>query len=314
MHVVRAAEHLRDRLDTGAHRCADAAGLLDGEVLEHGVIGELQCVDEGAHLQHLAAQPQHEDAAEVRVLCVTAKGALQRLRALRLEHEAAAGGVREGHDAVDVLVGLQHAGWELRGDHPGSAGGAVHRGDDADVVAGADATVRTPVAEERRPLAGRRRLFVMHPAELARALRIVHAHVVGVHMGTGADAHRRHADRLPVLADLRSGFDVDECHLVPACDVRAVDGQHTDVVAVSEDEQIVIGHGPVSVLPQPRRAYACRGRWYARSTATSAASSSSSRCSATRRARYPASIRRARSWRAGIEANARVSSTNPLVL
>ena len=41
------------------------------------------------------------------------------------------------------------------------------------------------------------------------------------------------------------------------------------------------------------------------------ASSSSSRCSATNWASKPASTRRDMSWRAGIEQNARVSSTNP---
>ena len=47
------------------------------------------------------------------------------------------------------------------------------------------------------------------------------------------------------------------------------------------------------------------------STAVSRASSSSSWCSATSVASQPASTRRDRSWRAGIEQNARVSSTKP---
>ena len=57
--------------------------------------------------------------------------------------------VGERDDAVDVRVGVEHAAAELVGDQPRGRRRAVHRGDDADVVAGAPAAVGAQVAVER---------------------------------------------------------------------------------------------------------------------------------------------------------------------
>src|SRR3546814_6218319 len=76
--------------------------------------------------------------------CVAPEGALQRLVAVAAVGHAAAGGVHEGGDTVDVRVVGEDAGLvEGLGDVAGNGRGAVHRGEDADVVARAGAPVRT---------------------------------------------------------------------------------------------------------------------------------------------------------------------------
>src|SRR3546814_13241894 len=81
--------------------------------------------------------------------CVAPEGALQRLVAVAAVGHAAAGGVHEGGDTVDVRVVGEDAGLvEGLGDVAGNGRGAVHRGEDADVVARARAPVRTAVALE----------------------------------------------------------------------------------------------------------------------------------------------------------------------
>src|SRR3546814_3151289 len=75
--------------------------------------------------------------------CVAPEGALQRLVAVAAVGHAAAGGVHEGGDTVDVRVVGEDAGLvEGLGDVAGNGRGAVHRGEDADVVARAGAPVR----------------------------------------------------------------------------------------------------------------------------------------------------------------------------
>src|SRR3546814_17807286 len=73
--------------------------------------------------------PDHEDAGEVRMACVAPEGALQRLVAVAAVGHAAAGGVHEGGDTVDVRVVGEDAGLvEGLGDVAGHGRGAVHRG------------------------------------------------------------------------------------------------------------------------------------------------------------------------------------------
>src|SRR3546814_9936723 len=67
-------------------------------------------VEQEGDLVHFAAEPDHEDAGEVRMACVAPEGALQRLVAVAAVGHAAAGGVHEGGDTVDVRVVGEDAG------------------------------------------------------------------------------------------------------------------------------------------------------------------------------------------------------------
>src|SRR5690606_39440064 len=72
------------------------------------------------------------------------------------------------------------------------------RGDDADVVAGADPAVGAVVAEERARQALGERRDDARRAELVLAVAGVHAEVVRVHVVAGGDRGRGQPDRLPV--------------------------------------------------------------------------------------------------------------------
>ena len=105
--------------------------------------------------------------------------------------------------------------------------------------------------------------------------------------------------------------------------VRAVERAETEVDHAF-GQRVPVVAGPLDRGAEFRRQrgretlghslYAALARLYARSAASSCASSSSSRCSATSCASQVQSIRRATSCRAGIDRNARVSSLKPTVL
>jgi hypothetical protein len=128
---------------------AGAAGLLDGHVAERLGAAQAAAAHEVGHLHDLAAQAHEKDAGEVGVAGIALEGAEQRLVAFVLSAHAAAGAVDDGDDAVDggiaaeprlALAGL--------GDEAAPRSRAVHGGEDAQVVAGADLAVGTAVAQE----------------------------------------------------------------------------------------------------------------------------------------------------------------------
>ena len=192
-------QHLLDRLDPGAHGAPDAAGLLDDQGGDGLVGGQVEPVEERLGGDHLAAEAEDEQAGDVGVVGVAAQGAPGDLGALAGGHEAAAGVVGEGDDAVDVRVGVQDAAAELVGDEPGGRRGAVHGGDDADVVAGAPAAVAAGVPVEGADGPGGRRQGDAGGAELVGALVVVHAEVVGVHVVADGDVPGGATDGLAVL-------------------------------------------------------------------------------------------------------------------
>ena len=97
--------------------------------------------DEGLDLVGLAAEAEEEDAGEVGVVGVADEDAAEEVGGFAVFGHAAAGAVSDGDDAVDVGVGAEDFGGEVGGDAAGDSGGAVDGGEDADVVACADAAV-----------------------------------------------------------------------------------------------------------------------------------------------------------------------------
>src|SRR6185437_11839700 len=97
----------------------------------------------------LAAQPDHEHAADVGVACVSLQGSGQDAIALASVIDATTTTLRQGDDAVDIEPLLQSAPMvEIFCDVLRHGGGAVHGTDDRDVVARAGVSVRPRVAEE----------------------------------------------------------------------------------------------------------------------------------------------------------------------
>ena len=87
-----------------------AAGRLDRHGLEVVALDEPVFLLHAADLEHLAAEPDHQRAAEIGMRRVAPLGAPQHVEALAIGRHAAAGAVHERHDAVDVRIVVEHAG------------------------------------------------------------------------------------------------------------------------------------------------------------------------------------------------------------
>ncbi len=132
------------------------------------------------------------------------RAAKQRQR-LVLGH-AAAGLVGQRDHAVDIgkigerIVAGERILLEDIGDEARDMRAAIHRGEDADIVAGGDAAVGAADAvEEGGQIVVRQRLDV--DAIGIVLVEIAHAAVLGVHVLAGRDGLRRKADDLAVAAD-----------------------------------------------------------------------------------------------------------------
>ena len=118
---------------------------------------ELLLLHQSADLVDLAAEAEHDDVREIRVARIAGERAAQQWQRLACRH-AAAGLVRQRDHAVDVreigqrVVAGERVALERIGDEAGGMGAAIHRGEDADVVARGDAPVRTADALEGRRL------------------------------------------------------------------------------------------------------------------------------------------------------------------
>ena len=212
--VVGFGEDFADEGDGGFYGFAGAAHFLDVHAAE--AAGEFLFLEEAGELVHFAAEAEDDDGGEVGVSCVATKRAAQDGQGFAGGH-AAAGLVGEGDDAVDIgVVGERIAAGdgvfaEGHGDQVGDVGGAVHAGEDADVVAGGDAAVRAVDAHE-----GGRRVGEVGGAGVDAvgvvAGEVAHAGVVGVDVFAGGDVGGGEADYLTVATDglaLGDGFDGD---------------------------------------------------------------------------------------------------------
>ena len=201
-HLVRLGQHLLHERDAGFHRLARAAHRLDVHVAD--AVRQPLLLHQAADLVHLAAQPQHDDMREIGVPRVAGQRAAQHAQRLALGH-AAAGLVRQRHHAIDIrelrqrIVAGERIAAEHIGDQPGDMRRAVHRRQDADVVARRHAAVRSADAVERRRrvgVVGRLRIDAVGVV----LGEVAHLAVLHVHVLAGRDRARGEADDLAIAA------------------------------------------------------------------------------------------------------------------
>ena len=149
---------------------------------------------------------------EIHVPRIARQGAAEHTQRLPVRH-AAAGLVGQRHHAIDVRIGAERIvpGERVALEHvrhqPGHMGTAVHRREDADVVARRHPSVRAADALERKAFIGHRG----RPGVLAIGVvlrEIAHPAVVHVHMGARRDGLGGEADDLAIAVDrlaLRQG-------------------------------------------------------------------------------------------------------------
>ena len=214
--VVDLGQQRLDPADAFAGGGGGAAHVLDADGDDAGSRFQAGGLHQRVDLVHLAAEAEQDHRGEVRVAGVAGDGPAQRVHHLAAAGHAAAVAVGQRDDAVDVGIGGQRGAAEMVGDHPRRGGGAVHRGQHADVVAGGDAAVRAQDALEGGALGLRNHIDRMDVGtERVIALEIAaHAHVVDVDMVARLDRRGGEADDLIVFA-----------HRLARCD-----GAHRDLV------------------------------------------------------------------------------------
>ena len=202
LYLVGVGQRLLHEGDAGLHRLAGAADFLD--VHRAQAAGEFLFLHQAADLVDLAAEPQHDDGGEIRMPRIAAERPPQQRQRLVLRH-AAAGLVGQRHHAVDIreigqrIVAGERILLEHVGDDAGDMGAAIHRGEDADIVARRHAAVGAANALE-----GRGQIEIRHRLDVD-AIGIVlgeiaHAAVLGVHVLARRNRHGGKADDLAVAA------------------------------------------------------------------------------------------------------------------
>jgi hypothetical protein len=194
--------HFLQLLDAALDGLAGAAGLLDRHVTEIAVRAHPPATDQVRHLHDLAAKAQEQDAGEVRVAGIALQGAEQGVVALVIARHAAAGAMDDRHDAIDIFELVEPALFlHSLGDEAGDGARAVHGGENAEIVAGADRAVSPVIAHEvalfrrrgKRPDLGR---------EFLRLGMTAHAEIVHVNVFSRRNRAGRDADGLPVAEHL----------------------------------------------------------------------------------------------------------------
>src|SRR4051812_10309574 len=223
--LVRLLEHLPHEGEPGFHRLADAAHALDVHVAD--AVRQVVLSQQLADLVHLAPETEHDDVREVRMPRVARKRATQELKPFAGRHPAA-GLVRQRNHAINIgefrqrLIACERVALERIGDEAGRVGAAVHRRQDADVVAGRDAPVRTNDPLERSRLGNVVGRLCIHA--IGVVLReVAHAHVVDMHMLPWSNGLGREADDLIVLSDRLTLLDPADSYLVPRGDALGRD-------------------------------------------------------------------------------------------
>ncbi len=221
LRLVRFRQQLLDRLDSGLDGLPEPAILLDRQhqrlvAVERGVR------DHVFRLVCLAAEAEDDVAADIRMIDDTCHRLLEQVEVVRAVMRATPALGREADDPVDVRE-LVHdrVVAEVIGDAAGRGRGAVHAGEDGDVVACADPAISPAVPHERPPLGLRHhldRLVIRREGVVEIELALMHLDILRVHMLPGGDIHRGEADDLPVTADLGALRDVTQGDLVPGRD------------------------------------------------------------------------------------------------
>src|SRR5690606_16243535 len=114
---------------------AGPAVLLDGHRPQPVAFLHLVVFQDGTDLIGLTTQPDHQDAAEIRVLGIALDGADEDAVTFRLVVERAAAAMGQRHDAINIVKSVEPAHpVEVVGNIAGDGGGTVDGRDDAYVV------------------------------------------------------------------------------------------------------------------------------------------------------------------------------------
>ena len=245
--LVRVGQRLAHEGDAGFHRLAGAADFLD--VHRAQTAGELLLLHQPADLVDLAAEAQHDHGGKIRMPRIAAERAAEQRQRLVLRH-AAAGLVGQRDHAVDIgkigqrIVAGERILLEDVGDQARDMRAAVHRGEDADIVARRHAAVGTADAVE-----GRGQIEVRHRLDVDAVGivlgEIAHAAVLGVHVLARRDRNGGKADDLAVAADRLADRDRLDRHLVarrnPLDRGDAVGHHHARRQARARDQHAIVG-------------------------------------------------------------------------
>ncbi|MNN27131.1 hypothetical protein D3C81_1406570 [compost metagenome] len=150
----------------------------------------------------LAAQADQQHRSEVGMHGIAAEGAAQHRQRLATGVDRATEAVGQGDHAIDVGVGRQRLGVDVAAkvvsDRPCHRGRAVHRGEDADVVARGYPAIGAHDTHEGI-VVGRLLAFGID-AEGVVAGKFAHRQIVHVHMFACGDRLARETDDLPIAA------------------------------------------------------------------------------------------------------------------
>ena len=246
LHIIRIAQGLAHEGDAGFHGLAGAADFLD--VHRPQAAGEFLLLHQSADLVHFAAQPEHHDGREINMPRIAAERAAKQRQRFVLRH-AAAGLVRQRDHAIDVgeirqrIVAGERILLEDIRNHAGDMRAAIHRGEDADIIARRDATVGTADAVKgRRQIEIRHRLYV--DAERIVFCEVTHAAVLGVDVLARRNRRGGKADDLAVAPDRLADGDRPDRDLVPGRNALdggdAVGHHHARRQARARDQHAVI--------------------------------------------------------------------------
>lgn len=227
------------------------ATVLDGVGLQNRPGLQAFGLHPSPNLVGLATQADHQHGGKIGMAGVTGQRAAQQLQGLTLRVHRATGTVGERHHAVHLRVIRQGFGKDVAakavGDGTRHRGRTVHRGQDADVIAGRHTAIAAHNAHEAGGLRHQNGGAGVERGALGGVAREVgHAQVVHMHMLAPADRLGGKTDDLAVTAHRRTSLQIAHRHFVArrnqAADSDALLSQHrTGHQLLAGDDHIVIG-------------------------------------------------------------------------
>ncbi len=209
-------EHLQSGFGLGHDGIDDGTEAVKGFVLHphDGIADAFR--HQPLRRELFAAEADDQDlAAEIRIECEVLQGADRHHRIRRGDRDAAAIGMRQRHDVVDIGIFRQELGADALHRIFHRALDALHGRGDAEDVLGAHRTVGIAKALERKTFEWRqRRRHRGRDLELVERRRVGHADARLVDPFAGQDRRQRMADHLAIADDRRGLGDVLQRGLV----------------------------------------------------------------------------------------------------